>query len=191
MADLVERYPEAGLVVSRAAVDKTILAAALAEAKEIQAISRVFARGYRTQQGTGSPEEVHQASRHIDELRDSGCVAIAGLFQTWRPGALHCPTITVNRQSPYSFQRFHTDGHIGSPVMVHLSDGGRFDYVISDENPYLLLDRCNRLGYEGYDTIELNAGDVVELSNSDLIHRGRNATNLTRFNVGLYDSGEV
>lgn len=82
-------------------------------------------------------------------------------------------SFALNRQDPWSYQRFHSDmGKIPPVQVIHVSDGGAFDFI-----PH---------GTDEHQTAELNAGDVVLQHRPTIKHRGRNNGALPRFTIVRY-----
>lgn len=86
---------------------------------------------------------------------------------------------TLNYQPGYSKQEFHIDDTIGPVLIFSGGDGGYFDYAPGASN--------ESEAEKGFESIEVNAGDMLIKLAADLWHRGRNSGADPRITAGLWE----
>jgi hypothetical protein len=181
MNNRIESYPLAGIKVMRGAVSREVIQHAHKESVRIHAVRQTMRSEIVTDKPNAVKGPVHQAHLRSSQLKGEGFTIISSLLESWYPGQ---PGIaTINHQTGESRQSFHRDRFPSKPRIIHLNDGGAFDYILPTPR---IIAPCNEPDFTSFETIEMNAGDVMEIGFPGLVHRVRNLTDAHRFNVGLY-----
>lgn len=181
-----ESFADGGIIVARQAIDPEVVAGMVSDGNQLVDIGVP----YEIKSGNDSPGPVESTVRRYARLQPQydNIRTVADLVVG--PRAPLCG-IVINRQHPFSFQRFHPDRRKLPFAVVHGNDGGAFDYIESDvdDGEYFMADDgAGLVEYDpsDFETIELDAGDVLLQINTALVHRGRNLSSQDRITVGIY-----
>lgn len=99
--------------------------------------------------------------------------------------------IQANRQHALASQRFHSDPRKNPVVIVHANNRGAFDYIrmgvaTNPEDTWGDDGTMTEHYPDEFETIRLEAGDVLVQRDPELLHRGRNLSDTDRITLGVY-----
>lgn len=126
-----------------------------------------------------SPAVIDTRNYPLERLTGAGYSALSRVLELHHPYADEPnANVLINRQRPGAVQRFHGDVIVGIQVIVYASNEGAFDFKLDPE-------------VDDYETVLVNAGDLLRLNRPLITHRGRNPSEHVRFNLVLSSGAEL
>jgi len=126
----------------------------------------------------GSVHPISQRLYRLSTLKESGLLAVVSVLGLHPHPEGPEATVIINGQTPGAKQVFHSDIVKGSQVVVQASKDGAFDFY-PDFDPALP---------DNFETLDVNAGDVLSCNRAFMRHRGRNPSDHIRYNL-VFTSG--
>lgn len=193
----IEYREEAGLVICRGLIDEET-------AYDFSAACEDWAEGippgaYLSTEGRSSPDVDNIEYELNDEPRLAIIQDVAGL--ALEATANHMDEtelteygLTVLSYRGFAFQDFHADATEGKVLVIHGDDDGAYDFLPLDTDlstvPQYQMTHIDGTPFTMYvpkefETIPVNAGDMVVKLNPLLVHRGRNLARARRLGLAL------
>lgn len=169
--------PEAGITIERARLDRGLVDQLAVELQRLLASHARDVEYYYVGDPTDyrDPASIKQRFYRLTALRDSGFSTLKQVLALHPYPDVPDASVLVNGQESGAVQVFHPDIVRGFQIVVHASDGGKFDFSLTGNE-------------DDYETIDVGAGDVLRLDRPSVLHRGRNPSEAMRYNM-VFSSG--